>query len=191
MAARDEWFSKYQYLEYYSARAIHIDSNACLAAASSLSLTRSTRELARHLLERSEGGFVFSSHRQMASAIQRSRKTVAASMRALSWCSWQVTVFVRPCDGDPMDMSKLDHQPMNATAHREFIREKAGRKARAAHGPARNSKCSSADDTCSSVMHWHHSSYTQDKWLDVVPLCSSHHAEWHRNNTPTPHTGDE
>ena len=39
-------------------------------------------------------------------------------------------------------------------------------------------------ERCSKKAQAHHDSYEPSKWLDVRWLCTKHHAEWHKKNTP-------
>ena len=82
---------------------------------------------------------------------------------------------------------RLKSQPHRRAAHKAvWVAIDRGELIRAKHAP-----CADADGTCLGRHEYHHDSYLRKDWLSVRALCRSHHARWHRDNTPTPYDGGE
>ena len=192
LAAYEEWANRIQYMPEHSRELLHVAPDMLRAAAEDPATKRSTSFIAAWLLRHHIGGFVPETNTRIASLCGVCRKTVGRALADLRerGAAFRCTVFTTPNQGDPFDVWARDWPELTDRAKQERARALAGTKARAAHGPASAFGCEVGAPSCSDRIEWHHDSYKREDWTKVRPLCTKHHQEWHRNNTPTPYDGE-
>jgi RNase P subunit RPR2 len=66
---------------------------------------------------------------------------------------------------------------------REVIKAIARKEAMRVRGSAKRYKCARCN---ASADHWHHLSYAEDYWINVVPVCIAHHKLHHDGKLQPP-----